>query len=114
MGAKVNRSGLRNEADGEFEMPRNNAAILKWSQIAIAVYNENNQRVTDTSTVTGMISGRYQIVGEGKINDFDNPINLASDKWNFRSELAYVESFYFRVTGLNEGHFFEITVTSSE
>ena len=105
------RTGRLTTVDTEIEVPRLAATSLRWSSVAIAVFDAAGNPA-DPDDVTGTVTGSVLKTGQGKKQPFANVINLATDSWSTDAELATVRSFFFTVAGLNSGYSFEITINS--
>lgn len=105
----VLRSPRTSEADGEIEVQRGAASSLRWSEITIAVFDENGDSV---NSATGTVSAWAQKNGQGQRQAFEETVNLATDVWAWLPELSTVNSFFFSVSGLNAGYTYQITVNS--
>lgn len=104
-------SGLKTESDAEFDIERGAMTSLIFSEITVAVFDENQEKA-DPDDVTGVLSGWALKTGSGKRQAFTETINLATDSWSWEGELSAVQKFTFSVNGLNAGYFIEVTVFS--
>lgn len=105
------RSGKKSESDGEFEIDRGSSTSLRWTEVTVAVFDENDSPA-DPNMVTGVLSGQVIKAGSGKREDFATTMNLATDDWSWKPELSTVNLFYFSITGLNSNYTYEVSVNS--
>lgn len=109
----VLRSGRKTEADGEFSIDRGAMTSQPYSEVTIAVFDENGDPA-DPDMTTGVVSGSVLKTGSGKRQDFTETVDLATDDWSWNAEISAVRLFYFSIAGLNANYTYEITITSWE
>lgn len=101
------QSGRKTEDDGEFSVSYGGSNSLHWSEAVISVFDDSGKSV---DTATGIVSGSILKKDCGKQEPFYEPVNLATDPWSWKAQIAGVKIFYFSVTGLNPGYSCEVAI----
>ena len=107
----VVRSERHTESDNPITVNRGMDASEPWSEITINVFDASGTPATPGG-VTGVLTGSALKVGSGKLQPFQNTVNLSTQDWSWQPELSRVQEFQFSIAGLNAGFTYQITVNS--